>query len=256
MNPRFRARKALSICRQFGFDPKNFLVAILALPRFILDALKFRIPKGGKIDSLLPALLDRRAESGSADGHYFWQDLICARWIYEDGPRNHFDVGSRVDGFVAHVASFREITILDIRPMTQKIPNVKVEIGDAQEDLSKFKDKFDSVSSLHSIEHFGLGRYGDRLEIDGHISGLLNIARCVKPAGTLYISFPLGADKVQFNSQRILNPNLIYKILPNFSVTDFVLIPWKGQPIFGMNPIEVDVATEGFAGLFKLRRES
>jgi len=72
MNPRFRARKVLSICRQFGFDPKNFIVAILALPRFILDALKFRIPKGGKIDSLLPAVLDRRAESGSADGHYFW----------------------------------------------------------------------------------------------------------------------------------------------------------------------------------------
>jgi len=32
------------------------------------------------------------------------------------------DIGSRVDGFVAHVASFREIEVFDIRPITTKVP--------------------------------------------------------------------------------------------------------------------------------------
>ena len=31
--------------------------------------------------------------------------------------KRHVDIGSRLDGFVAHVASFREIEVLDIRPL-------------------------------------------------------------------------------------------------------------------------------------------
>jgi len=32
------------------------------------------------------------------------------------------DIGSRVDGFVAHVASFREIEVFDVRPISAQIP--------------------------------------------------------------------------------------------------------------------------------------
>jgi hypothetical protein len=27
----------------------------------------------------------------------------------------------------------------------------------------------DSISSLHAIEHFGLGRYGDTIDVNGHL---------------------------------------------------------------------------------------
>ena len=37
--------------------------------------------------------------------------------IYAARPEKHVDVGSRVDGFVAHVASFREIEVFDVRPI-------------------------------------------------------------------------------------------------------------------------------------------
>ena len=37
---------------------------------------------------------------------YFHQDFVVARKIFERNPRLHIDVGSRVDGFVAHVATF------------------------------------------------------------------------------------------------------------------------------------------------------
>ena len=203
---------------------------------------------------IAPALQDYHAAAGSSDGHYFWQDLICAKWINEEGPERHFDVGSRIDGYIAHLLSFREVTLLDIRPSTLDIPGLTVVIGDAQENLTEYENSFDSASSLHSIEHFGLGRYGDKLDVWGHLKGLHNIAKCVQLGGHLYVSFPIGKKEVQFNSQRIISPLWPVEELPDFELKNFVLIPWRGQPIMDSTPGEVDTNITGQAGLYKFQR--
>ncbi len=215
--------------------------------RFIVRTKRFNF-------RIAPALLDFQTNSGSADGHYFWQDLICAQWIFQENPAKHFDVGSRIDGYIAHLLSFREVTLLDIRPNSLEIPNLRIVIGDAQAGLDEFDNSFDSVSSLHSIEHFGLGRYGDKLQVDGHKKGLINIAECVKIDGLLYVSFPIGTSKVEFNSQRIIDPSWPLQVLNNFELLEFILIPWKGQPITGLHPSDVDKSESGQAGLYKLKR--
>jgi hypothetical protein len=69
----------------------------------------------------------------------------------------------------------------------------------------------DSISCLHAIEHFGLGRYGDNIDPNGHIKGFNNILDMLKAGGMLYISFPIGEkNSVQFNSQRIFEQNDIF----------------------------------------------
>jgi hypothetical protein len=201
-------------------------------------------------------LNDYRATAGTADGHYFWQDLICAKWIFQRNPEAHFDVASRIDGFVAHLLTFRKVTILDIRPLETKIPNLEVILGDAQKELSTIAINFPSVSSLHSIEHFGLGRYGDKLDIAGHEKGLKNIATTVRKGGTLYLSFPIGAEAVEFNAQRIIDPLWPLQILEDFTLEEFVLIPWRGEPSFGLDPTEVDLNTRGQAGLYRFVRNA
>jgi len=72
----------------------------------------------------MPYLHDRYAEGGTTKSEYFWQDLLVARCIYEARPECHVDVGSRTDGFVAHVASFRKIEVFDVRPITTDIPGM------------------------------------------------------------------------------------------------------------------------------------
>jgi len=57
-------------------------------------------------------------------GHYFHQDLLIAREIYKNNPVKHIDIGSRIDGFVAHVAVFREIEIFDIRLQENNVKNI------------------------------------------------------------------------------------------------------------------------------------
>ena len=72
-----------------------------------------------------PCLTDRLSENGYIRGHYFNQDLFIANRVYLNNPKFHVDVGSRIDGFVAHVASFRAINVIDIRPTSSQIDNIK-----------------------------------------------------------------------------------------------------------------------------------
>jgi hypothetical protein len=250
----YTLRIILNSARQFGFDPIVLLNAIKTLPRFLKQAVIFRALNRRANVRLAPALQDYKASAGSSDGHYFWQDLLCAQWINEAKPKRHFDVGSRIDGFIAHLLSFREVTLLDIRTNNLNIPGLTVVTGDAQETLTEYQNSFDSVSSLHSIEHFGLGRYGDKLDAQGHKKGLKHIAECVQLGGLLYVSFPIGKEEVEFNSQRILSPMWPIAELSDFELQKFVLIPWRGQPITDTNPQSVDLSIKGQAGLYKFLR--
>ncbi len=61
----------------------------------------------------------------------------------------------------------------------------------------------DSVSCLHALEHFGLGRYGDPIDPLGHLKGFKNLVRMLQPGGRLYLSFPIGRSGVHFNAHRV-----------------------------------------------------
>jgi hypothetical protein len=247
-------KRIIYFIRELGLDPLKAFKSVRYFPRYFRDLMKF-IYQSKKVSfKLSPALNDFSAASGSADGHYFWQDLICANWIYQKHPKHHFDVGSRVDGFIAHLTVFMSVNQLDIRKLSSEVPNLIFLVGNAQKPLHDYQLRFDSVSSLHSIEHFGLGRYGDEIDVDGHTKGLLNISDCVSPDGTFYVSFPIGEHCVEFNSQRVLHPNWPVEILKNFVLEEFVLIPWKGKPIYGLKPGDVDLRISGQAGLYRFTR--
>ncbi|MFN7696864.1 MAG: hypothetical protein ACK5U8_03135, partial [Deltaproteobacteria bacterium] len=106
-----------------------------------------------------PAFLDRRASAGTAKGHYFHQDLWAARKVHASRVEDHVDVGSRVDGFVAHCACFTSVTYVDIRPLEARVPNLRSRVGSVV--ALPFADRsVRSLSCLHVVEHVGLGRYG------------------------------------------------------------------------------------------------
>mgnify|MGYP003336510639 CR=1 FL=1 len=153
------------------FNKKNFINNNL---KYFLDYFKFK-KLGGKITQFHPMLNDCQKQAGISKGHYFHQDLLVASYIYKSNPKNHIDVGSRIDGFVAHVASFRKIQIIDIRNLNEigheNISFIKLDLTNDD----SFSLLSDSVSCLHAIEHFGLGRYGDAIDPNGHIKGFNNI---------------------------------------------------------------------------------
>lgn len=189
-----------------GIDVRKFLLVALA-PKYFRDRWQFT-KMGGVVDHTRPILSDWSDEAGSVKDHYFHQDLLVAQFIYEDKPERHIDIGSRLDGFVAHVASFRSIEVIDIRNASDiGHRNIKFTQSDILSSNIKLNASADSVSSLHVIEHFGLGRYGDPIDPNGHRIGLKNIVSILRIGGRAYVSFPIGIkSEVHFNAHRVLHP--------------------------------------------------
>lgn len=147
---------------------------------------------------------DREMEAGTGSGHYFHQDLLVARKVYADRPQRHIDVGSSMYGFVSHVASFREIDVLDVRPLKSRIPGVTFHQADVMNLDAGWDEYADSVSCLHALEHFGLGRYGDPIDVDGWHKGLVGLQRLCKQGGKVYLSVPTSSwQRVEFNAHRV-----------------------------------------------------
>ena len=199
---------------QIGIDIRRTIYFFFRLPWFILDYYKFQKKNTTKL-IFSPVLHDKLEESGSTNSEYFWQDLLVARWINKANPRKHVDIGSRIDGFVSHVASFREIEVFDIRPINEKIPGVSFKQADLMTSnfLSKINEEYcDSLSCLHALEHFGLGRYGDPIDNQGSEKGLENMASLIQKDGCFYLSLPIGQERVEFNANRVFDPHYIIKI--------------------------------------------
>lgn len=183
-----------------------------------------------KKQSSYPCLADNIAEGGTTKGHYFHQDLWVAGQIFKENPEKHVDVGSRIDGFVAHVASFRPIEVFDVRPITSKIRNIFF----VQEDFSKYNfsrtDHCDSLSCLHALEHFGLGRYGDPIDPDGHIKGLNNLHKLLKKGGIFYFSVPMGPQRIEFNAHRVFSLSHLMELLKDkFTIRCFSYVDDSGD---------------------------
>jgi len=197
--------------------------------RFKKDRRKFN-EMGGKIDEIREALIDFKSEAGVTKGHYFNQDLLVANFIHIDNPKRHIDIGSRIDGFVAHVASFREIEVMDIRPLKPtKHKNIKFIQKDFMLEENQLEKICDSVSSLHALEHFGLGRYNDQIDPDGHLKGFKNMVKMLTKGGKIYISFPIGKKKVIFNQRRVFSPDEIIKWEKNIKLLRFDFVDDNGD---------------------------
>jgi hypothetical protein len=199
------------LAEQLGIDLGKLLLSSKGLVAYILDLYKFKREYNGAL-AINPCLGDRYKKAGEVRSEYFWQDLLVARKIFKARPEKHVDIGSRIDGFVAHIASFRDIEVFDIRRVDVSIPGVLFRQADVMSDNFLSIDPSvkagycDSLSCLHAIEHFGLGRYGDRINPDGYLRGLKNLCKLLQKGGSLYLSTPIGKQRVEFNANWVFDP--------------------------------------------------
>ena len=176
------------------------------------------------IKNLYPCLSDWYDDVGSL-GYYFWQDLWAAKKIFQAWPSEHYDIGSRVDGFIAHVWSFMPVTMIDIRPLPYKVEGLKFIQADATNLDGIPDDSLEFLSSLCAPEHFGLGRYGDPVDPEACFTALKSMQRVLAHGGHLYIAVPVGDNSgVAFNAHRIFQPELVVSTLDKLRLADFAVV--------------------------------
>lgn len=82
---------------------------------------------------------------------------------------------------------------------------------------------FDTVIAISSLDHDGLGRYGDPLNPNGDLESMTKISQMVKPGGYMFITMPIGSDMVVFNLLRRYGPVRFPKLIEaasGFTVID------------------------------------
>lgn len=219
-----------------GLDVRGLWSSVRGVPSFVRNWLRFRnLPdQPMSIGRLYPCLSDRFASAGVATGHYFHQDLYFARKIFEHGPERHVDVGSRIDGFVAHLLVVMPVEVVDIRALRSGTVGLSFRQVDATT-MSIYADgELASLSCLHAAEHFGLGRYGDELDPRGHEKLVRSLVRVTKPRGRIYFSVPVsGRERVEFDAHRVFAPETVVRLFAGCNLIDFALVDDDGELVEG-----------------------
>ena len=221
-------QRLLSTAAFLGFSPYHFAATLRNAPVFVRQLRTYRRLNTGPFEAagrdLEPILTDYRAPAGIARGHYFHQDLWAARKIAARRPARHVDVGSRIDGFVAHLLTVMPVTVIDIRPLESDVEGLTFFQADATR-LDNIPDgSIASLSSLHAVEHIGLGRYGDTVDPEGWVKALAQFKRVLAPGGVLYLSVPIGRERLCFNAHRIFRPRTIVDACTPLQLVSFAAV--------------------------------
>lgn len=217
-----------------GFDARRFLNTLRYTPTFIKDLIRYsncKAPENFKlrISLISPVLNNYKESAGQAGGHYFHQDLWAARRIFKANPGRHVDIGSRIDGFIAHLLVFRPVEVIDIRKLESNIQGLNFIQADATSMQQFESNSLESISCLHAAEHFGLGRYGDPIDPMSCFKFMSALERVLALGGRLYFSVPIGRERLEFNNFRVFTPLTILKSFPKLTLKQFSFVGDDGE---------------------------
>lgn len=128
-------------------------------------------------------------------------------------PEEVYDVGSHRNWLLG-VGAGRRLHTLDVRPSPLQLKNETFHLGRAEE-LPYPDRSIDCMTSLCSLEHFGLGSYGDAFDPNGDRIALAEMKRVLKPGGHYIFTTLMTGGKtfVVFNTRRVYSLETIHSML-------------------------------------------
>jgi hypothetical protein len=82
--------------------------------------------------------------------------------------------------------------------------------------FTQLSEQFDTIISYSSIEHSGLGRYGDPLDPEGDLRTMKHCAKALREGGMFFLGVPMGKDTLVWNAHRVYGPLRYAKLIEGF----------------------------------------
>ncbi len=169
-----------------------------------------------------PCLTDNTGITG-VEPHYTYHPAWAARVLAQTKPAKHIDISS-ITYFSNIASAFVPMEFYDYRPAKIVLPNYKSGRADLT-DLHFESNSVESLSCMHTVEHIGLGRYGDPLDVDGDKKAMNELARVLAVNGTLLFVVPIGNPRIEFNAHRVYAYQTIIENFNTLTLKEFTLIP-------------------------------
>lgn len=253
-------RKPCFFFSTFLFDPLELMHKFRALPFFFRNLVRYRRQNRNEsfnveFGEIWYRSYDRFATAGIVQEHYFYQGLWAARFLFDNHVRKHVDVGSCLDGFIAHILPFCEVTYVDIRPIELQLKGFDFVRGSIK-NIPFDDNSIENLTCLHVIEHIGLGRYGDPVDPDGYLAAARELTRVLSPGGTLLLSVPVGRERLCFDAHRIFAPQTIKDIFSGLELVEFSLIADKANGVLRNASFDDARSCNYGCGLFVFKKAS
>lgn len=176
-----------------------------------------------KLKDIYPQPFDKTALTGF-DRHYVYHTAWAARCIKKINPEKHIDISSSLY-FSGIVSAFVPIEFYDYRPAELQLSGLTSKHADLMQ-LPFTDNSIYSLSCMHTVEHIGLGRYGDPVDPEGDLKAIAELKRVLAPSGNLLFVVPIGKSaKIMFNAHRIYTIEIIQKLFADFTLKEFAYIP-------------------------------
>lgn len=113
-----------------------------------------------------------------------------------------------------------KVTTVDYAPIDNHHPLIETLTPEELSDkfLNPPSVQFDGIVTYSSVEHSGLGRYGDALNPWGDLISMAKAWCLTKPGGKLLLGVPTGFDAVFFNSHRLYGAIQFSHLFANWKV--------------------------------------
>jgi hypothetical protein len=215
--------------------PKRIFFFLIYLQQFIrfrkAASQNHRMPV--RIRDAHPCLKDK-IKTTPVDQHYIYHPAWAARILAQTRPAVHVDISSILH-FGTIVSSFIPVKFYDYRPVSISLSDYESGYADLK-NLPFANDSVASLSCMHTVEHVGLGRYGDELDSEGDLKAMEELKRVLKPGGDLLLVVPVGKPRVEFNAHRVYSFEQVRACFPGFQLKEFSLIPDQGNLLLHAEP--------------------
>lgn len=223
-----------SFLRMIRRSLRNLTRKIRLYASFSKDYLAFKKLSGLNSRFLLlwknryPQLFDNTDET-IFDPHYTYHPAWAARIIAQIKPKEHVDVSS-ILYFSTILSAFVPVRFYEYRPANIKLDNLHMGKADLLS-LPFGENSIESLSCMHTIEHVGLGRYGDPIDPDGDIKAINELKRVLAKSGNLLFVVPMGQPTISFNAHRVYSYDQIMSYFKELELIEFSLIPDYGRQV-------------------------
>lgn len=209
------AEYAVKLFKEAGFAT----VDVAPLPQCKTDMTIRAIKGSGRAMSLLELFkshYDPKDYHHTSDADVF----VFAQEFNEPTPSTVLEIGAN-DEPASNILALAGYTVVgvDLKPYMNRV-NLSLNFTFIQADFNflRFDSTFDTVVSLSTIEHIGLGAYGETPYADGDILTMENVYKALRNGGKVYLTVPVGIYEVT-PDWRVYDKNALkHRIVGRFNV--------------------------------------